>query len=187
MATARRVPPGVLATPAQVGAKPVRICQLSGLRATSSCAAQMDEWFAPGTEPTREDDWERDGRVTLPAEYADWARQGVQPAMGTRNLALGRGPGMSRDSAGSGMTASVEDTRFRMLSPRDGDRYAIPSGVEARYASIPLRTGGANQVRWTIDGRAFEGDRWALTPGPHVIRATSGRGEVAEARIVVER
>ena len=36
----------------------VPVCRLSGMRATSSCA-KIKEWFIRGTEPTRDDDWER--------------------------------------------------------------------------------------------------------------------------------
>jgi hypothetical protein len=78
---------------------------------------------------------------------------------------------------------------FRIVSPADGDRYAIPAGVEARYSTIPLRAGGrgAARVRWSIDGRAYDASRWALVAGEHVVRATSASGDTAEARIVVER
>ncbi|HTR76562.1 MAG TPA: penicillin-binding protein 1C, partial [Gemmatimonadaceae bacterium] len=80
MAVARRVPPGVLTTPDQVGAIRLPVCRLSGLRATPACP-RLDEWFIRGTEPARFDDWERGGRVTLPAEYTDWARGGLSPSM----------------------------------------------------------------------------------------------------------
>ena len=78
---------------------------------------------------------------------------------------------------------------FRIVSPQDGDRYAIPPGIEARYATIALRAGGlgAEHVRWSIDGAAHDGGRWPLSVGAHLLRAVSSRGESAEARIVVER
>jgi hypothetical protein len=86
-------------------------------------------------------------------------------------------------------SATERANQFRILSPLDGDRYAFPPGVEARYATIPLRAGGpgANRVRWSVDGRTYSGERWSLVLGPHVVRATSETGEVAEARIVVAR
>src|SRR4029450_11889499 len=59
MAVSRHVPPGVLTTPAEAGGGRGPGGGLSGLRATSDCA-QLTEWFAAGTAPTREDDWERD-------------------------------------------------------------------------------------------------------------------------------
>jgi hypothetical protein len=105
-------------------------------------------------------------------------------------------PGTSRaDGALASTTPAVDSakprraTRFRILSPLDGDRYAIPAGVETRYATISLRAAGlgAESVQWSVDGKPFAGGRWALTPGRHVIRAVSARGETLEARILVER
>ena len=85
-------------------------------------------------------------------------------------------------------TRDADAARFRIVSPRDGDRYAVPAGVEARYATIPLRAAGprASTVRWTIDGRPHPNTRWSLAVGTHVVRATTTDGDVAEARIVVE-
>ena len=202
MVTARRVEPGALITPAEAGGTPLAICRLSGLRATDSCA-QLTEWFAAGTAPSEVDTWEREGQVSLPDEYAEWARQSLQQ----RGVAVAPAPGAS-DVAGSEAAASAAPTfamaasrgagaterdprRFRIISPLDGDVYAIPAGIEARYATLALRAvGGAAanaKVRWLIDGKPFDGERWTLAPGEHVIRAERSTGEVAEVRIRVER
>jgi penicillin-binding protein 1C len=181
MLTARRVEPGALTSPAELGAVAVPVCRLSGLLATDSCA-QLKEWFAPGSAPTQPDNWESDGPVRLPAEYAEWA-QGVGRRTAASLTALGhRTRGATRND-------SLPSKAFRMLSPLDGDRYAIPSGVDARYATISLRAAGrgAERVRWTIDGHLFTRSRWSLEPGTHVVQATSESGETAEAHIVVER
>jgi penicillin-binding protein 1C len=198
MAASRRVAPGVLTTQSEAGAVSVPVCRLSGLRATAECA-QITEWFVPGTEPTREDDWERGGRVTLPDEYAEWSRHG-QRATGdevARASAAARvvanGDARLASTAGAARERSaVREARaaqFRITSPLDGDRYSIPAGVEARYASIELRAGGtgAEQVRWSIDGKPYARDRWALAPGTHEIRAVSARGDSARVRVMVER
>ncbi|HEU4993460.1 MAG TPA: penicillin-binding protein 1C [Gemmatimonadaceae bacterium] len=170
MAVAARVSPGALMTPAEAGAVALPVCRLSGLRATSGCA-QLTEWFARGTEPAESDTWEVGSGVTLPAEYVAWARDGMRLAAATP------------DSA----TDSVAPRRsgFRILSPIDGDRYAIPSGIDPRYATISLRTNGAGSVRWSVDGASHAGARWALVPGRHVIRAVTETGESASAEIVV--
>ena len=65
----------------------------------------------------------------------------------------------------------------------------LPAGVEARYASIELRAGGmgAEQVRWSIDGKSYARNRWSLVPGAHEIHAVSARGDTARVRVVVER
>ena len=187
MAAARYVAPGALTTPAEAGAVSIPVCRLSGLRATPECA-QLTEWFAPGTAPTRTDDWERQGRVTLPAEYADWSRQGLGPVAELALTARRDTPRLHALAHPSDSTSEAEASRFKIVSPRDGDRYAIPAGVEARYATIPLRAAGprASSVRWTIDGRPHPNTRWPLAVGSHVIRATTATGDIAEARIVVE-
>src|SRR5439155_1051116 len=74
MLTAERYAPGGLPSPASVGAVPVTICRLSGLRATAECPG-MVERFVPGTEPVRSCDWHRGGSAHLPTEYAEWAAQ----------------------------------------------------------------------------------------------------------------
>lgn len=197
MVTARRVSPGVLPTPAEAGAVPVEVCRLSGLRATDACS-HLTEWFARGTEPSRADDWERDGRVTLPEEYAEWARQGETPAtagvtlagvpVGTREAPA---PAAALDppppSAPPGKARRVE--RFHVAAPLEGDRYAIPAGVEGEYATIALRAGGpgAATARWFVDGKPFAGRRWPLAEGAHVIRAVSAGGAADEVHVVVVR
>jgi len=196
MAVSRHVPPGALTTPAEAGEVSMPVCRLSGLRATPECAS-LTEWFMHGTEPMRADDWERGGHVTLPDEYAEWERHGQRPAADEvgRALAAARGP-IDRTarltSAGSERNEPRQDAgaaQFRIMSPLDGDRYAIPSGVEAPYASIALRAGGmgASRVQWSIDGRQYDRDRWALVAGTHEIRAVSARGDTVRVRVVVDR
>jgi penicillin-binding protein 1C len=165
LATAGRYPPGTLSTPQEAGLVPVRVCRLSGLRATPGCASLV-EWFIPGTEPSRFDDWERDGRVALPDEYAEWA---------------------AGERGRMGMMASMDgEERFRILAPRDGDRYQVPVGVDARYATVALRAAGADgPVRWLVDGRELPRERWPLVPGAHTIRAIAPSGEWDEVRVLV--
>ena len=196
MAVSRHVPPGVLTTPAEVGAVSLPVCRLSGLRATSECASLI-EWFKPGTQPAREDDWERGGRVHLPDEYAEWAQHGQRSSADevTRALAAARGS----IGATERLTPSPDSVRlvprasgpapFRITSPLDGDRYSIPAGVESRYASVALRAGGAgaSRVRWSVDGKLWERERWTLTAGTHEIRAVSARGDTAQVTVSVDR
>ncbi len=167
METARRYPPGALTAPSDVGAVPARICRLSGLRATERCAS-LTEWFAPGTTPAEGDTWETAAGVQMPEEYQGWIRQ---------------------NAAATGVQVSLQqaapDTRFRVTSPHDGDRYAIPAGVAARYASIRLEASGARgPVDWLIDGKPFRGERWTPVPGTHVIVALSS-GESSSAHFEV--
>lgn len=173
LATADRYEPGTLPSAQTIGAVPVTICRLSGLPAGPDCPKGV-EWFAPGTEPAHRCDWHRDGTVVLPPEYAEWAVQTMgSPAVSTlRAAATGARP-------------------FRILSPVDGDRYRIPPGVPARFATLPLRTaggstGGSKRVRWYVDGRPVRGTRWALVPGRHVIRAVARGGHDASVTIDVD-
>lgn len=163
--TARRYPPGDLLTPQETGAVPLRICRLSGLRATPDCPG-MIEWFAPDQAPARDCDWHRGGgREVIPAQYV----------------------------LEEGDEAATNGGAFHITAPRDGDRYARPVGVAAAYATIALTAAGgtaeragANTVRWFVDGREMRGPRWQLTPGPHVIRARTAAGETDAVRIAVD-
>jgi penicillin-binding protein 1C len=164
LAAASRRPPGALPAPEEAGLLPVRVCRLSGMRAAGGCESLV-EWFIPGTEPAKEDDWERGGRLALPAEYAEWA--------------AGQG-GRWAAAAGAG------EDRFRIVTPRGGDHYSVPLGVDARYATLSLRASGrTGPVRWSVDGREVPSARWPLAPGPHTIRAQAPTGEADEVRITV--
>jgi hypothetical protein len=80
------------------------------------------------------------------------------------------------------------EARFRIVSPLDGDSYAIPAGVPGDYATIALRAAGpgAERVQWFVDERPWTRERWPLAPGAHVVRARSASGETEAARIVVD-
>ncbi len=162
LGVARRYPPGDLLTPEAAGAVPHRICRLSGVVATPDCPALV-EWFAPGTEPEQPR-----GAGAGSAHPEAWVRdpRGVAPGSTHPN------------SAGE---------VFRISAPLDGDRYEIPVGVDAQYATIGLRTEGGSgaAVRWFVDGQALRGERWKLQPGLHVIRARTSDGAFDEVGILV--
>ena len=178
--TARRYPPGDLPEPAPAGLVAARVCRLSGLLATPDCPA-LDEWFLPGTAPTRTCDWHLGGRIAWPAEYIEWARQ----------TPVGPISSGSTDPGAPSLRSGQAPPRgwFHILSPQDGDRYALPVGVDPRYATLALRAAGGPgsraSVRWFVDGRPVAGERWTLAPGRHAIRAETVRGERDEVRIDV--
>jgi penicillin-binding protein 1C len=172
LATAARHPPGVLPSPQAAGAIAVPICRLSGLRATPRCPATT-EWFAPGTAPTADCNWHGAEGTTLPAEFAEWALQN----------------GVTGPAAAPARSGADSAAGFRILSPQDGDLYRVPAGVERRYATVALRAAGGSpsgRVRWFVDGRPQAGERWALAPGRHRIRALDGAGLVAEVGVAVQ-
>jgi penicillin-binding protein 1C len=189
LATAARHAPGVLAAPEGAGAVAVRICRLSGLRATARCPSAV-EWFAPGTAPAATCDWHEAEGVRLPAEFAEWAQeQGGLPAATVSVPApsvAGSSPPAGTDSWS---VSAPESGRFRILSPQEGDVYRVPAGVDPRYATVALRAAGGaagRGVRWTVDGRPQRSARWALERGDHRIRAVDRGGEAAEVRVTVE-
>lgn len=160
--TARRYPPGHLPTPEEAGASPLPVCLLSGLRATPDCASTI-EWFLPGTEPTRPDDWERDGRIVLPAEYAEWAvNAGVEARVA---VGIGDGSGAGHVAyAGRGEPDGI-DPSTAPGAPHDaptsaapGERYGTSSGVTP--GTSPREANGAATARFRItsplDGDIYE-------------------------------
>ena len=218
LATARRYDPGSLPAPAAAGLEPARVCRLSGLLATEDCAS-LDEWFVPGTVPQRIDDWQRDGGLALPAEYAEWlASTGATAALGGGRAERGTlrassaGGGIGGGAAGDGGQGdgggSAADggapaggvaggdraggsvrglpgrlgegipapAGLRIVSPRDGDRYRVPPGVDRRYATVALRAAGTNgaEVRWLVNGVPVNGRRWRVTAGTHRLVAEAG-------------
>lgn len=181
--TARRYPPGRLPTPDMAGAVPAQVCILSGLRATPECPS-MTEWFLPGTEPTREDDWQRGGQTVLPPEYAEWAAGWADGRLAAAGLA----EPVDGGRAEAGAERGSPDVAYRILSPLDGDVYEWPVGVDPRYATIPLAAVGPapdEPVRWSVNGRPLEGARWRLEPGTHVIRAEWSGGWADSVRVTV--
>ena len=172
LVVARRYPPGALTSPAAVGAVPVVVCRVSGAIAGPDCPG-VTEWFLAGTAPAGRCDWHRGGRVVLPAEYAEWAGHDAAPA----TLAATTRERPQVDPAAA----------FRIVTPRDGDRFAVPPGTDPRYATIALQAAGAPTgaaLRWYVDDRPVTGARWTLAPGTHVVAAVAGAAR-DEVRIVV--
>jgi len=139
------------------------------MRAGAGCAAAVtEEWFLPGSEPARECDWHRAGGAVA---YA------AAPAA------------QARPSAAEGRAEAYRAAGFRIVSPLQGDRYQVPPGVEARYATIALRAAGAPgdaPVRWWVDGAPTRSARWQLRPGRHSIRAVAASGRVAGVTVEVK-
>jgi penicillin-binding protein 1C len=176
--TASRINPGVLPSLAELGAKRERVCRVSGQRAVPECPA-VDEWFLPGTQPPAGENWYREGALVLPARYAAWRKRSRGlVGDGERVAATGAQP----ELRGPAVALTVE-------SPRDGDRYELPVGAEAAYATISLRASGrdaSTKLAWSIDGKPFGSARWRLTRGEHTVAVRSPSGAMASARVVVQ-
>jgi len=181
LVTARRYPPGDLESPRALGATKVRICALSGLRAAAGCP-DLDEWFLVGTTPERSCDWHQGSTIVWPAEYIEWAEQNGAAGEAAASETAASKAAASKAAAGGG------GAQFQIVSPRSGDRYEIPPGIDSRYATIALRAAtlpGDGTVRWFIDGRRIRESRWVLEPGTHVVRAVTASGASDETRIEV--
>lgn len=187
--TGNRYPPGELAHPADQGLTPVTICRLSGLRATSQCPG-VTEYFLPGTEPTHHCNWHVEGGIHLPVEFAEWASTRGRTAAASPDPAFAavRSETAPAPATAAGHPTADAPSRLTIVSPVDGDRYQIPPGVAARYATIALRAAGApagHPVHWAVDGIPTTETRWPLVKGLHRIRVTAG-GMSDEVRIEVE-
>ncbi len=129
-----------------------RICPLSGQLATNSCPGALDEVFLPGTTP--HDMCAMHRRVgdrfvvAMDAEYEPWAaREGLR-VLPVRVFAEAVPPPPST-------AATLGSDGPKLLSPADGDEYALDPGIPERDQTIPLRvitssTAAALDVR--IDG-----------------------------------
>jgi penicillin-binding protein 1C len=176
LVTVRRFDPGALPSPGAFGATQARICALSGMLATSGCP-DLDEWFLPGTRPDKVCDWHQAGSVVWPAEYVEWAEQSGASV-----------PPLRMAERGSGGEDRGGGAQFQIVSPRSGDRYEIPPGIDSRYATIALRAAAGPRdgaVRWFVDGRQIHNSRWVLVPGTHLVRALATSGASDEVSIEV--
>lgn len=164
--TAQRYDPGSLPQPEETGAVAVTICSLSGELAGPDCP-QQTEWFTPRSAPSGVCGWHRHGGVMLPALYQEWADQA--------------GAGFRAYSVTSSVSGDTSAGGFRITSPVPGDRYSVPPGVVARYATIALRSAGSRDpggIRWTVNGKEVTGPRWVLEPGRFTVTARARSGEV---------
>lgn len=177
--TSARVAPGELPSLATLGAKRERVCRVSGQRAVPECPA-IDEWFLPGTQPPSGQNWYREGALVLPTRYAAW-RKRSRGLVGDGERVAATGAQVEQHSTPA-VALAVE-------SPRHGDRYELPIGSEAAYATISLRASGrdaATKLAWSIDGQPFRGSRWRLTRGEHTVLVRAASGASAVAKVVVQ-
>ncbi|MCC6241273.1 MAG: penicillin-binding protein 1C [Gemmatimonadaceae bacterium] len=176
--TAAQITPGVLPSLEALGATRTRVCRVSGQRAVPECPA-IDEWFLPGTTPPAGQSWYREGALVLPGRYAAWrARSGGVVGDGERVSATG-----------AQADASTETVELAIESPRHGDRFAVPDGAEAAYATVALRASGkraAEKLTWSIDGQPFRASRWRLTRGEHIVSVRAPGGVTAVATVMVQ-
>ena len=157
----RRYSPGDLLAPSQAGLHSATICRSSGKLAGPDCPPLV-EHFVGGTTPAETCDWHRGGTLSLPPKYAEWHERDRQVPGGSSGVS---GVSVARATAGG----------VAIISPKAGDHYRVPPGVEPRFASIALRaSGGGGSVRWYVDGVAIRNGRWPLRAGQHEVLAVAG-------------
>jgi len=194
--------------PAPRGQQLVRLCALSGQRATPYCERVFGEWLRTGDEPRGDCPFHvplgidtRSGAlatrttprtfvevrtfVELPPRYASWAAQAGLTA-----------PPRPEGSSASPLELEP-DLRLTVTAPQDGLRLLRDPETPADRSTLGLSavvTPPVPQLVWYVDGQPFTvadypyGARWPLQPGEHVIQARLPRAPIRSSpvRVLVE-
>ena len=171
---------------------PVRLCPLSGQRASEHCPMVTLEYLQPGTEPqtlcqvhrpfavdretgTLADALTPPGRIVtqtytvLPPEYATWGAK--------------RGYGEPPVRSYYRPEASV-----RIVEPPNGSRYLIDPEIPRVFQTLALRADvspSVPEIVWYVDGEEYRRvaypyeTRWSLSSGEHTFQARFSRSSVA--------
>ncbi|HEX3528462.1 MAG TPA: transglycosylase domain-containing protein [Thermoanaerobaculia bacterium] len=171
-----------LSFPPPRGYRPVRVCALTGARATDACEQVFLEWFRPGEEPT--DDCtahqqraidRRNGLlatadtprsqievrtfVSLPPRYASWQDASNLPRPPDEVSVLHPGaaplPGLSTGPA----LASNRPVRLRITSPEPRTRLLRDPETPAALSTVALTVvvdPPVRQVVWYVDGHPYQ-------------------------------
>jgi penicillin-binding protein 1C len=137
----------------------VRICSLSGERATSRCPSEISEFLSSLTQASS-CSWHAGGAIVWPARYAAWARN----------------EGLVNDDSRVDRFAKNE---LVITSPPDGATYMLDPTLRMDYQKLKLSARSAGLVRWRIDGRPLAHARastavyWKPELGRHTIEAES--------------
>jgi penicillin-binding protein 1C len=196
-----------LSFPAPRGFEPVRLCALTGRRASEACDRVTLEWFRQGAAPVdacrahvRVAFDRRTGRpasyrtphaalelrtmLDLPPRYAAWAAGSGLPRLQTAAFLEGGGHAVPRSESGA--------VRLSITSPEEGLRVLRDPETPPEQSTVALRATvdpPVPQIVWYVDGRAYRvvshpyTVRWSLTPGEHVIEARLPDRDVRSGRI----
>jgi penicillin-binding protein 1C len=187
------------------GTRSVRLCSLTGKRATEACDRVSSEWLPPGQEPVdfcsahvRVGIDVRDGSIAtaatprelveartfvdLPPSYAAWV---VKTGLSRPPRSGGATPGLAREP------------RLSIASPEDGLRLFYDPETPPSMATLALRAivdPPPERVVWYVDGKPFEVTdypftaRWPLAPGEHRFQVRLPHTELVsnEIRVFVQ-
>jgi penicillin-binding protein 1C len=171
-----------LGFPPPRGYRPVRICALTGARATDACGQVFLEWFRPGDEPA--DDCtahqlraidRRNGLlatagtprsavevrtfVSLPPRYAAWQDASNLPRPPDEVSALRPGQALPLELAAGPALASNRPVRLRITSPEHHTRLLRDPETPPALSTVALTAvvePPVRQVVWYVDGRPYE-------------------------------
>jgi penicillin-binding protein 1C len=141
---------------------------LTGRLAAAGQAGAVREQCLWPPEPARAGDFDTQGRVVLPPEYAPWLAS-AQNTLG--NLA----------------TAANAAPALRILQPMPGACYFLDPDLPAAGQRIALRAEATGEIEWSCATLALDAEpRVALREGRHVITARdTATGRTAETWIEV--
>ena len=171
-----------LSFPPPRGYRPVRVCSLTGARATGACEQVFLEWFRPGEEPA--DDCaahqlraidRRNGLlatagtprsvvevrtfVSLPPRYAAWQDASSLPRPPDEVSALRPGQAPPVGLAAGPVLASNRPVRLRITSPEHRTRLLRDPETPPALSTLALTVvvdPPVPQVVWYVDGRPYE-------------------------------
>jgi penicillin-binding protein 1C len=187
------------------GTIPVRLCALTGKRATDACDRVSSEWLPPGQDPVdfcsahlRIGIDIRDGSIAtaatpkalieprtfvdLPAPYAAWVVKTGLPRKPRLGPATPLSLGLSRAP------------RLAIASPEDGLRLISDPETPHSMATLALRATvdpTSEQVVWYVDGKPFQlvdypyTARWPLAPGEHRFQVRLPHTEIVSNQVTV--
>ncbi|HTI37656.1 MAG TPA: penicillin-binding protein 1C [Vicinamibacterales bacterium] len=175
--------------PVPAGLERTMTCALSGMRATSACPNQRDEWVRTG-EPALPCSWHHEsdeGPLTIyPPEFRAWASQAhaVSASVESRVRTTSR-PATPR---------AAPRARLEVLSPSAGATYSIDPTLRREFQALPLRaiTAQPTTLTWYVDGQAVgttSSERavsWPLVVGRHDVEVRDAAGRAARAAVFVK-
>lgn len=149
-----------------------RVNPLTGRLALDGDNASVSEKCLWEPEASRPSDFDAQGRVVLPPEYAAWL---ASPQNGLGNLA----------------TCATTASELRIIQPPPGATYFLDPDLPAASQWVPLRAEASGRIAWTCDSLPCEEsggkERVQLRrAGRHVITARdTASGQTAETWIEV--
>lgn len=194
-----------LTFPPPRGHAPVRLCSLSGARATDACDRVVVEWLRPSDEPRHECAVHvrllvdtRDGRPATRKTPRAFVEPRTFVDLGPRYAAWADAAGLPRPPADQAPVLRFASwspaVRVSFTSPSDGLRLLrdpeTPAGLATLSLAAVVDPPGADLV-FSVDGVPFATvappyrARWPLVPGEHVFEARVPRAQAAAPRVRV--